>query len=199
MTLMTRSVATGSLLCAFLWSSSRNWTLTSTETIWRSRYTNCDKGYYVDLPPSVVAHATHPPNPNHGFLISASNPATTGEVTFAAGRVVTVEDEYNTLPATNPKGQLDWELGQTPGAKVIGTRAVRFRDLPGVEASYRLETNGEPQLARELVVFRNTDDLVYTLRLVTNQLNYSRDLALYEQLRNGFHVFPVPHGECVNP
>ena len=201
---MTRAIAAAGLLSAFFWSSAaetprQNWALSSTETIWRSRYTNCDKGYYVDLPPSVVAHATRPPSPNHGLVISASNPATTDQVTVGAGRTVEVRDEYNVLRATSPRAQLNWELRQTPGANVKGSRSVRFLGLPAVEASNRFDTNGEPQIIRELIVLRKADDLVYSLRLVTNPLNYPRDAALYEQVRNGFHIFRVSNGECVNP
>lgn len=59
-----------------------NWVETRFETIWRKRYTNCDEGYAVDLPSGVIAHDSLPPNPNHGFLISAAAPNTTGNLTL---------------------------------------------------------------------------------------------------------------------
>jgi hypothetical protein len=74
----------------------RHWTETPKETIWRSPYTNCDMGYAVDLPKGVVAHASLPPSPNHGFLISASVPGTTAEVTLEdQQRILDVYDQYD--------------------------------------------------------------------------------------------------------
>jgi hypothetical protein len=77
-----------------------HWTETPKETIWRSRFTNCDMGFAVDLPKGVVAHASLPPDPNDGFLISASDPGTTAEVTLEdqPQRILDVYNEYGLAP-----------------------------------------------------------------------------------------------------
>ncbi len=199
MTIRT-TVITGLALAVFIWAGavqSQNWALTPTETIWHSRYTNCDKGYVVDLPAAVVAHATHPPNPNHGFLIRAADPGTRRQVTYEEGRVVAVEDEYNSMEIPTASAQLKWEVQNTPGAKMDGEKAIRFHGLPGVEATYRGVVDGRPQITHELIAFRK--DLVYTLRLVTDSSNYDQDLALYKQIEAGFHLVPITNGTCANP
>ena len=187
------------LLCAIGTADpTHNWTVTRSETIWRARYTNCDKGYYVELPPSVVAHATPPPSPHHGFLISAANAQRIDRVTFDLGRIVSVEDEYNSMLISNPRAYLDWELNSASKAHLTSVHSLRFHDLPGVEASFRSVVNHRLQFVHELIVFRKPDDLIYINRLYTDLGNQSRDRALYEQVRNGFHLFPINSGECVN-
>lgn len=178
---------------------AQNWSLTPTETIWHKRYTNCDKGYFVDLPSAAVAHATHPPNPNHGFLIRAADPGTKLQVTYEGGRIVGVEDEYNALLAPNARAQLRWDIQNTPGAKLQREKAIRFRGLPAVEATYRCVADGKPQITHELIAFRKADDLIYTLRLVTDPSHYSQDAALFKRIEAGFHIFPITNGECMNP
>src|SRR6266511_595688 len=48
----------------------RYWQETESETLWWSRYSNCDYGFHVLLGDRVVAHGTLPPAPNHGFYVS---------------------------------------------------------------------------------------------------------------------------------
>jgi hypothetical protein len=81
-------------LVAHVGAQQRYWVETKTETIWRGRYTNCDKDWAVDLPIGVVAHASLPPSPNHRFLISAAEPGTAAEVTFDGQRIIDFYDEY---------------------------------------------------------------------------------------------------------
>src|SRR5260370_7924954 len=78
----------------FLPSLQQHWTQTSDETIWREKYTNCDKGYAVSLPKGVVAHGGLPPNPNHGFLVSPRAPDTVAEGTLDTDRLVGCYDTY---------------------------------------------------------------------------------------------------------
>lgn len=176
----------------------QHWSLTQAETIWHTRYTNCDKGYSVDLPPGVIAHASHPPNPNHGFLIKAGDPGTRLKVTFDDGRIVGVEDEYNAMLMPNAKAQLNWDIQQTSGAKVENEKAISFRGLPAAEATYHSVQHGNLRITHEVVVFRKADDLVYSLRLVTDPTHYSQDLALFKQIEVAFRTFPITNGDCVN-
>jgi hypothetical protein len=177
----------------------KNWTGTPKETIWRNRYTNCDKGYAVDLPKGVVAHAGLPPMPVHGFLISAGNPETTAEVTLEDRRIVGVIDEYDALDRGSARAYLNWQLRQIPNKKSLQVRDIAFRGLRAAEASYRVGAMN----SSELVVYRKSGDigLIYVLSLRTTDQNYARDSALYARIRAGFHLLPLPEGKdpCAKP
>jgi hypothetical protein len=120
--LTTRTTIAAGLALAMLTSASdvngQNWAQTQTETIWHQRYTNCDKGYFVDSPAGVIAHDTPPPSPNHGFLIRAADPSTRLQVRYEGGSLVGVEDEYNSLMMPTADAQLKWEIQNTPGARL---------------------------------------------------------------------------------
>jgi len=180
-------------------ASVRHWTETSAETIWRGKYTNCDKGYFVDLPPGVVAHAVCSPSPNHGFLVSTSAPGTTDRVTSKHPSFIGVFDEYNSMKLGSARAYLDWELKNIPNPDLIDVQQIVFRELPAVEAEYRATVNGQQQQNRVLIVFREKDDLVYEIVLCTQARDYIRDVGLYEKIKAGFQVFPIPGGECLNP
>ena len=101
-------------------ASAQHWTITSNELIWRSRYTNCDKGYAVALPDGVVAHGSLPPSPNHGILVSAAVPGTTAEVTLSDSRIIDVYDTYDAEEVGSARAYL--ERYQEQSAKVVETR-----------------------------------------------------------------------------
>ena len=122
-------------------AQSRHWTETPNETIWRGRYTNCDKGWAVDLPAGVVAHASLPPSPNHGFLISTVNPGTTAEVNPDDPRIIDIYDEYDALFLGSARAYLDQELNDTETRKYWNAATLCAR---GFEAWRRgIESMGE--------------------------------------------------------
>jgi hypothetical protein len=170
----------------------QHWTETPKETIWRGRYANCDMGYAVDLPKRVVAHAGLPPMPNHGFLISVSDPGTTAEVTLAGQRIVDAYDQYDALEPGSARAYLNWELRQVPNVKSLQIREMMFRGLPTTEARYRA---GAADFS-ELVIYRKGS--IYVLSLRTTAQNYAGDSALFAQIRAGFHLRPLPEGACSN-
>jgi len=175
----------------------QHWAETPSETIWRDRYTNCDKGYAVDLPAGVVAHASHPPNPNHGFLISARDPGTTAEVNLENQRIIDVYDQYDSMELGSARAYLDWELKQAPKRKVLQVREIMFLGFPAVEARYRVNADGSLRLKEELIIFPGSD-LIYVLMLSTTPQDHGRDSALFAHIRAGFHLLPIPTGECSN-
>lgn len=142
-----------------------------------------------------VAHDSLPPNPNHGFLISASKPATTAEVTDESPRLIPVIDEYDALGYGNPQAYLDSELRSVADKKGLQSRRMLFRGLPAVEARYE-STSG---VVRDLVIYRRSGGLIYDLRLQTTAHNFDSDSALFALVRSGFHVLPIPKGACTNP
>jgi hypothetical protein len=74
---------------------SRHWTETKTETLWRTRYTNCDYGFYVLLDGGVVGHGTHSPNPNYGILIPLPDVGRTSSASDDEERFVSVDASYD--------------------------------------------------------------------------------------------------------
>jgi len=177
----------------------RHWTETPSETIWRVRYTNCDKGYFVELPSGIVAHAAHSPAPNHGFLISTSGTGTTDRVTAEQTGFVGVFDQYNSMELRDPQAYLDWGLKNTPGSELVYTRQMALRGLPAIQAEYSAVERGRRIWNKVLIVFRDKDDIIYELMLRTLKRDDANDMRLYQVIKSGFHVFPISQGECVNP
>ena len=176
----------------------KHWAITPNETIWRDRYTNCDKGYAVDLPAGVVAHASLPPNPNHGFLISASDPGTTLEVILENRRIVDVYDEYDSMEVGSARAYLGFVLKQIPIKTILQIREIMFQGLRAVEARYRVKANDSTELKEELIIYRKSGNLIYVLMLRTTAQHYTGDSALFAKIRAGFHLRPIPKGECSN-
>ena len=109
------------------------------------------------------------------------------------------EYDYNSMLMPNASAQLKWEIYNTPGARLETEQEIRFRGLPAVEATYRCVLQVKTQITHEVIAFRKADDLIYTLRLVTDTLNYAHDVALFRPIEDGFHMFPIANGECENP
>src|ERR1700733_3552349 len=85
----------------------QHWVTTPNETVWRGQYRNCDFGYAVDLPADVAAHASLPPNANHGFIISATDPPTTDKVSLENQRIFDIYAEYDALNLGSARGILN--------------------------------------------------------------------------------------------
>jgi hypothetical protein len=172
---------------------------TPTETIWRNRYTDCDKGYAVELAKHVVAHGSLPPNPDHGFLISAADPATTAEVTLQNPRIIAVYDQYDAMELGSARAYLNWELTTLADKKILQIRGISFRGLPSVEGHFDVKAHGSMERREELVIYRKSGDLIYDLMLRTTDQYYTRDSAFFARMRAGFHLLPIPRGACINP
>ena len=178
-------------------AQDRHWAETLNETIWRGRYTNCDKGWAVDLPTGVVAHDSLPPSPNHGFLISAVHPGTAAEVSLSEQRIIGVFDDYDAMELGSARAYLDWELKNAGNKKVLEVRETVIQGLRGVQARYELKQRGSAQVVESVIVLRG--GVVYHLLLKTTDQHYELDSALFARVRAGFRLLPFPKGECVNP
>jgi hypothetical protein len=177
----------------------RHWTETPKETIWRSRYTNCDMGYAVDLPKGVVAHESLPPSPNHGFLISASVPGTTAEITLEdQQRILDVYDQYDATELGSARAYVNWELQQIPNKKSLKVWEIMFRGLRATEARYRVDATDSSELVIYRKIAKENVGSIYVLSLRTTAQNYAGDSALFAQIRAGFHLLPLPKGACTN-
>jgi hypothetical protein len=183
-------------------SFPQHWTQIPNETIWREKYTNCDKAYAVSLPTGVVAHAGLPPNPNHGFLVSASLPDTVAEVTLEAERLVGVYDTYDAMEYGSAQAYLSEELEHAGRVEVLVRRSAKFRGLPAVFVHYRKKTGDVAVDREEIIVFRrhpkNLSSIFLVIWLSSPGSHYEKDHKIFEQVRDGFHVLPGPEGKCSN-
>jgi len=186
----------------FFPSFPQHWTQTPNETIWREKYTNCDKGYTVSLPTGVVAHGGLPPNPNHGFLVSAKAPDAVAAVTLETERLVGIYATYDAMEYGSAQVYLSGELKQVGSVEVLQKHEMEFEGLPAVSVHYRKKTGGAAIETQEIVVFRNhpkdLGSLFYVIWLRTPSSHYEEDHKLFEQVRDGFHLLPGPQGKCSN-
>jgi hypothetical protein len=183
----------------------KHWTETLDETIWRERYGNCDHGYFVNLPTGVVGHGSRSPSPNHGILISAKDPSITTQLTLQAPRLVDVYDSTDAGELGSPRAyveQYDLKPGN-PSEKntILERRDTKFRGSAAVYVHFRRATEHSTVEIEELVVYRAPKGIgpsFYVVMLRTTPEFYSRDHALYLQVRNGLNFVRVPPGECSN-
>jgi hypothetical protein len=181
-------------------SQQRHWEETETETIWRDRYTNCDYGYYVVLSSGVIAHGSHSPAPNHGFLVSLPDVGKTSEGSLDEKRFVWVNAEYNMSESHSLRGVVDYQLNLTTSDKAVlwiderkpttlgGIAAIRFGFEYGSPDSRVIE--------KEVVALRS--GIVYEIGLRTRPADYDRDEQWFEQVRSGFKLLSLAPGECSN-
>jgi hypothetical protein len=186
----------------FFLSFPQHWTQTPDETIWREKYTNCDKAYTVSLPKGVVAHGGLPPNPNHGFLVSAKAPDTTAEVTLKAERLVGVYDTYDAMEYGSAQAYLSRELKQAGLVEVLAQNETKFLGLPAAYLHLRKKTGDVAVETEEIIVFRrhpkNLSSIFYVIWLSTPSSHFEEDHKIFEQIRDGFHLLSGPSGKCSN-
>lgn len=186
----------------FFTQSSQQWTQTETESIWRENYTNCDKGYTVSLPKGIIAHGDLPPSPNHGFLVSASDPDTRAEVSLKAQRLVGVYDFYDAMDYGSARAYLKAELKHAEPAEILESRDTKFRGLPAAFIHYRKGIGSSAVEIEEMILFRgqprNSSPIFYVIWLHTPSAHYEEDAKLYRLIYEGFNIIRVPLGKCSN-
>jgi hypothetical protein len=178
---------------------------TADETIWRARYGNCDHGYFVNLPEGVIGHGSHSPSPNHGILISAKDPTRATEVTLEESRLVGVYDSSDAAGLGSPQAYIEQHELKPENASekitILERRDTKFRGSTAVYVHLRRATDHSTSEVEQLVVYRTTKGIgpsFYVVMLRTTPEFYSRDHALYLQIRDGLNFVPVPRGECSN-
>jgi hypothetical protein len=192
------------LASAVTGSQLNHWTETSNELIWRELYTNCDHGYFVNLPPGVVGHGPRPPSPNHGILISPKEPSVTTEVTLGEPRLIDVYDTLDVLELKTPRAYVDrYELKPKASEKitVLEERDTKFRGSPAVYVHLRKSGKLLASEIEELAVYRKPKGIGPIFNVVLLQTApeyYSQDHALYLQIRDGLQFIPAATSECPN-
>ncbi len=181
-----------------LWSISiqsapRYWTETETETLWRVRYSNEDYGYLVRLAAGTIGHATHSPNPNHGFLVPLPEvgrelPASTDETRF-----VWVDASYNATDYSSLSRIASEHIrtvdGQWPKARVV-KGLTRLGGLTAIEfKTEHPSPKGAVVVEEQAIALRS--GIVYTVGLRTAKPNRSSDEAEFRKIENGFKLLAL--------
>jgi hypothetical protein len=176
-------------------SLKRHWAETDSETLWTVRYSNCDYGFYVLLDPGVVAHDTHPPAPNHGFLVSLSD---LGKKSFASyeteKRFVSVDASYDVSdpPMSQTLSLFLRKRKANSGKGIYRTLA----GLPAIEDSKSEPTSNGETFDQSIVAVRA--GIVYRIGLHTQREFKVVDEKEYRQIVKGFKLLKLPIGECSN-
>lgn len=182
-----------------------HWTETPEETIWRERYGNCDHRYFVKLPPGVIGHDSSSLSPNHGILISAKDPGVTTELTLQEPRLVEVyhsgAGKLESPQAYVKLYALEQEM--RPGRfAILERRDIKFRGSTAEYIHFRKETEHSLTSEGEMLVVHRAPKGIgpsfYVVMLRTTPEFYSRDHALYLQIRDGLRFVRVPLGKCSN-
>jgi len=175
-----------------------HWEETETETIWRVKNSNCDYGYYVNLPKGVIAHGTHSPNPNHGFLVALPDVGKTSPETSDDPRYVWVNAEYDMSESEGLIGAVDYFLiigsSGNPAWRVVNRSPTT---LAGIAATrLRLEYDNPSGRVLEEVVVALRSRIVYEIGLRTRPSDYDRDHSWFERIERGFRLLDLPKGDC---
>jgi len=179
----------------------RHWTETDSETLWRTRYTNCDYGFYVLLGDGVVAHATLPPSPNHGFLLPLPDIGRTNYLSATKEtQFIWVDAHYDALDDQSLRSAVSSqeEVQAAGGSKVRKTRRERTR-LAGLQAIWskaEFPTEGGKVVEEAVTAVRS--GIVYTIGLRTNLIDQSVDEEQFRKVLLGFRLLKLPRGECRN-
>jgi hypothetical protein len=179
---------------------ARHWTETKTETLWTTRYTNCDYGFYVLLGSGVVAHATHPPNPNHGFSVSLPDVGMTSSASADEERFVWVDASYDTsddqsLPAAISE---DEQITKKASGQshTDSRKPARLAGLLAIQSTVESMTAKGAAVDERVVAVRS--GIVYTISLHTTQQYQSVDEKQFKKILSGFRLLKLPRGECSN-
>lgn len=179
----------------------RHWQLTKGETLWAGRYSNCQYGYYVLLPAGVIAHAEHPPNPHHGFLIGLPDVGSKTEVSaFDSTRYMWVNADYNVTDESTLAGISNYYMEVTSsdkqGFKLLERHKTTLRSVPAIRFKGEYDTPKGRVIEEEVVALRS--GIVYEVGLRTPAEDYAADLERLEQTLNSFRLTRVPQSQCWN-
>jgi hypothetical protein len=182
--------------------AKRYWSDSDSELLWRARYNNCDYGYYVLLDPGVVAHGTHPPNPNHGFLIPLPEVGGTSPATDSEPRFLWVDASYDSWDdspslAQAVAGEIRFSEEGERNSKLIESRPAVLAGLKARLFKIAYTRSGDLQaIDEETVALRS--DIVYTVGLRTDKAHQAADESQMKRIVAGFRLTRLPIGECTN-
>jgi hypothetical protein len=178
----------------------RHWEQTQTETIWRDRYTNCDYGYYVLLPAGVIAHGSHSPSPNHGFLVPLPDVARTSYASINEERFVWVNANYNVSDYHSLAGVANYELDLMKAGesafRVVERKSAKLAGLRAIYVRVVYETPKGRVVEQKVIALRS--GIVYTIGLRTREAEYRPDDEQFREICKGLKLLRLPRGACTN-
>jgi hypothetical protein len=179
----------------------RHWHMTTSETLWNGRYSNCQYGYYVLLPEGVIAHAEHPPSPHHGFLISLPDVGSKAEVSvYDSNQFLWVNAEYNATDRSALAEVSDYQINLTKSDKqhfkLMDHQKTKLRSTPAMRYEAEYDTPRGRVIEEEVVALRS--GIVYEVGLRTPAADYAADRERLEETLTGFRFSRVPEGTCRN-
>jgi hypothetical protein len=123
----------------------------------------------------MVAHGSHSPSPNHGFLVPLPDVGRTSSVSL---------DEERLLEESRGKSQ----LVERKSTKLAGLHAILSTvEYPSPKGTVVEET-----------ILAVRSGIVYTIGLRTNLKNNFTDKEEFFQIVNSFRLLKLPRGECSN-
>jgi len=188
-------------------TAGRYWKETATETLWDGEYRNCDYGYYVQLPDSVVGHSPKAPYPNHGFAFDLADPDSILPLSDEASRYISVRSQYNAAGLATLAAIADNELKLNAESKhdyrILSRSDVKVATLPAIMAKASYNAGKTTVSEIEVIAYRppgtnNLGDMVYVLSLVTNEASYAEDAITFNKILAGFRLTALPLGPCTN-
>jgi hypothetical protein len=171
----------------------QNWQLTEDETLWAVRYDNCEYGYFSLLPQGAIAHAEHPPDPHHGYLI---NPADLGSKhpisVYDSNRFVWVNANYTDALTLADISDFEIEVAKADknNSKLIERHRATLRSVPATRFRLDYVSAGVSMVQEEIVALRS--GVIYTLGLRTPVEHYAEDFGTLEQALSGFRFYRTP-------
>jgi len=189
-------------------SQQHHWRDTATEEISTGRYSNCDYGYYVDLPNEIVAHEAKPPSPNHGFIIDLAEPDSSADaLSKKLARYISVGNIYDAAELPSLAAIVDDELKSLErdksGFHVLERAPTRLGGLNATLLRLRYTEGIETISEVDIVSYRprgpnKLGDVIYEFQLVTPEDTYPQDRHVFDEILSGFHLTTLSVGACSN-
>ncbi|MGB8889741.1 MAG: hypothetical protein WCC87_23660 [Candidatus Korobacteraceae bacterium] len=174
-------------------SSTPRWHETDTETIWTTRYSNCDYGYSVLLPAGVVGHGPKSPNPAHGFTVDPVAPQSTKtfDVT-GSNRYIDVfnfydvEDHGESTAATLDYYSSLGEIGDQKEIQAVGRQSFNLAGLSARHLEDRWVENSTAIRRDRIIAYRRAGGMLYQFTLQSPEKTYAADEQLFHRIVDGF-------------
>src|SRR5579862_9145140 len=183
------------------------WRETKAETIYTERYSNCDYGYYVNLPKGVIAHGSHSPSPNNGVQLDLAVLNTTEPTTENCQRCVWVTNEYNTLVQASfneiASRELSFKSNAKEEFKVVRRVPRHLAGLTAIELTSDFREKSQDFVEEDIIAYRppggrRLGDIIYGISLITPKSTYQKDKQFLIQVVGGFHLSKLPLASCSN-
>jgi hypothetical protein len=165
--------------------------LTSSESLWTGRFSDCDYRYYVLIPNGFVAHANRPPRRLHGVLFGLPDTSTIDAVTIDHGRFISVMASSNELAFKSTKEFVDDVLehlrkGKT-GFRVKARQSSSLDGEPATKLTVEYDDPSGRVVEEELLSLRS--GILYEIGLRSNPEHHDTDNQDFAKVVDGFRFW----------